>query len=99
MIPDWIAWTLIFMGLLALAALALLVTTVAVYLIQARRDANPVGQIHKLGKVLVSSPDRDQRRAGFDLIRVAHALDYSACGCPASEPISYTGGKPTTEES
>lgn len=80
MVDEWIVWTLIFMGLLTLTAFALF-ATVVVHLLQARRDANPATQIHKVGRQLMDSPDRDHRLAGIDLIRQAHALDSDACKC------------------
>jgi len=87
MIPDWIIWSVIFTGLLTLIALALCVTTVAVYLLQIYRTASPAKQLHRMGKALTSSPDRERRQVGFALIKQAHILDLEACGCPRSPVV------------
>lgn len=89
MIPDWIVWTVVFVGLLTLAAAALLAVTIALVLLNAYREGTPAKVLHKLGKRLLASPDREQARVGFDLIGAAHTLDRdrATCGCPKPEPI------------
>lgn len=85
MLPDWIIWAVLFTGLLALTAITLCAITVAVYLLQAYRRANPAKELHRTGKRLLSSPDRERRRMGFDLIGAAHTLDSTACTCFSKE--------------